>query len=127
MEITVQQIVCHVIGLRSLAISEDLDWQNAGSRSAVEMKDRSSRPAILEKKENMNDYDVVFVGFPVWWGREPSIIDTFMERYDFSGKAVVPFATSWSSGIGSAGVNMQALAAGAWVAAGERFAAEAGI
>lgn len=67
------------------------------------------------------------IGFPVWWGREPSIIDTFMERYDFSGKAVVPFATSWSSGIGSAGVNMQALAAGAWVAEGERFAAEAGI
>lgn len=87
----------------------------------MEMKDRSSRPAILEEKENMNDCDVVFVGFPVWWGREPSIIDTFMERYDFSGKAVVPFATSWSSGIGSAGVNMQALAAGARVAAGVTY------
>lgn len=58
------------------------------------------------------------------WQREPSIIDTFMEQYDFNGKAVVPFATSWSSGIGSAGVNMQALAAGARVAAGERFAAD---
>ena len=57
------------------------------------------------------------IGFPVWWEREPSIIDTFMEQYEFSGKAVVPFATSWSSGIGSAGVNMQALAAGARVAA----------
>ena len=87
----------------------------------MEMKDRSSRPAILEKKENMNDYDVVFVRFPVWWGKEPSIIDTFMEQYDFSGKAVVPFATSWSSGIGSAGVNMQALAAGARVAAGVTY------
>ena len=87
----------------------------------MEMKDRSSRPAILEEKEYMNDCDVVFVGFPVWWGREPSIIDTFMERYDFSGKAVVPFATSWSSGIGSAGVNMQALAAGARVAAGVTY------
>ena len=100
----------------------DLDWQNSKSRSSVEMNDRSSRPAVAEKKENMADYDVVFVGFPVWWYREPSIIDTFMQQYDFSGKTVVPFATSGMSGIGDSGKNMQALAPGAKVAGGKRFA-----
>lgn len=100
----------------------DLDWHNSSSRSSVEMDDRSSRPAIAEKKENMEEYDVVFVGFPVWWYREPSIIDTFMEQYDFSGKTVVPFATSGMSGIGDSGKNMQTLAPGAKVVTGKRFA-----
>lgn len=100
----------------------DLNWQDQKSRSSVEMKDRSSRPAIAEKKGNMADYDVVFVGFPVWWYREPSIIDTFMEQYDFSGKTIVPFATSGMSPIGDSGKNMQALAPGAKVAEGKRFA-----
>ena len=101
--------------------SADLDWQNKQSRSSVEMNDRSCRPAIAEKKDNMADYDVVFVGFPVWWYREPSIIDTFMEQYDFSGKTVVPFATSGMSPIGDSGKNMQELAKGAKVVAGKRF------
>lgn len=100
----------------------DLNWQNQKSRSSVEMKDRSARPSIAEKKDNMADYDVVFVGFPVWWSREPSIIDTFMEQYDFSGKTVVPFATSGMSPIGDSGKNMQKLAKDAKVAAGKRFA-----
>ena len=69
----------------------------------------------------MAQYDVVFVGFPVWWYREPSIIDTFMEAYDFSGKTVVPFATSGGSGIGDSAANLQALAAGAKIATGKRF------
>lgn len=99
----------------------DLNWNNSESRSSVEMKDLSSRPAIAEKKNNMADYDVVFVGFPVWWYREPSIIDTFMEQYDFSGKTVVPFATSGMSPIGDSGRNMQALAPKAKVAQGQRF------
>ena len=99
----------------------DLDWQNKQSRSSVEMNDRSCRPAIAEKKDNMADYDVVFVGFPVWWYREPSIIDTFMEQYDFAGKTVVPFATSGMSPIGDSGKNMQELAKGAKVVAGKRF------
>lgn len=101
--------------------SADLDWQNSKSRSSVEMNDRSSRPAIASKVENMAQYDVVFVGFPVWWYREPSIIDTFMEAYDFSGKTVVPFATSGMSGIGDSGKNMQKLAPSAKVVAGKRF------
>ena len=103
----------------------DLNWQNSQSRSSVEMNDRASRPAIAEKIADMARYSVVFVGFPVWWYREPSIIDTFMEAYDFSGKTVVPFATSGMSGIGHSGKNMQALAPGAKVDAGKRFDANA--
>ena len=104
----------------------DLNWQNKQSRSSVEMGDRSSRPAIASKVADMAAYDVVFVGFPIWWYREPSIIDTFMEAYDFAGKTVVPFATSGGSGIGSAGANTAALAAGAKVVAGERLASSTG-
>ena len=80
--------------------SADLDWTNKNSRSTVEMKDPSSRPAIAEKCENMADYDTVFVGFPIWWYVAPTIIDTFLESYDFSGKTIVPFATSGGSGMG---------------------------
>ena len=101
---------------------EDLDWRNSNSRSSVEMNDRSCRPAIESKVENMAQYDVVFVGFPVWWYREPSIIDTFMEAHDFSGKKVVPFCTSGGNTMGAAAKNMQALAAGSTVVDGKRFA-----
>lgn len=87
------------------------------------MNDRESRPAIRSQVEDMEQYDVVFVGFPVWWYREPSIIDTFMEAYDFSGKTVIPFATSGGSPIGDSGKNMQNLAPGAKVMAGKRFSA----
>ena len=101
--------------------NEDLNWQNSRSRSSVEMNDRNCRPAIAEKLDNMAEYDIVFVGFPVWWYREPSIIDTFMELYDFSGKTVVPFATSGMSPIGDSGTNIQILAPKANVAIGKRF------
>ena len=99
----------------------DLNWQNKNSRSSVEMNDRSSRPAIAVKVADMPQYDVVFVGFPVWWYREPSIIDTFMESYDFAGKTVIPFATSGGSGLGDSAANMQKLAKGAKVVNGKRF------
>lgn len=99
----------------------DLNWQDPQSRSSVEMNDRSSRPAIASKVEDMSKYNVIFVGFPIWWYREPSIIDTFMESYDFAGKTVVPFATSGSSGIGESGKNMQSLAPNAKVFEGKRF------
>lgn len=101
----------------------DLNWQDKHSRSSVEMNDKKSRPEIRSSVENMDQYDVVFVGFPVWWYREPSIIDTFMEAYDFSKKTVIPFATSGGSPIGDAGKNMQSLAPGAKIAAGKRFGA----
>ena len=103
----------------------DLNWQNSKSRSSVEMNDRSCRPAISSRVGNMEQYEVVFVGFPVWWYREPSIIDTFMESYDFSGKTVVPFATSGMSAIGDSGKNMQVLAKGAKVVSGKRFKSSA--
>ena len=99
----------------------DLNWMDKKSRSTVEMNDRSCRPAIESRVENMAQYDTVFVGFPIWWYREPSIIDTFMESYDFGGKTVVPFATSGGSGLGDSAKNMQALAAGAKVTDGKRF------
>lgn len=99
----------------------DLDWTNSKSRSSIEMNDPGCRPAISSRIDDMAQYDVVFVGFPVWWYREPSIIDTFMEAYDFSGKTVVPFATSGISPIGDAGMNMQKLAPGAKVEKGKRF------
>lgn len=79
---------------------EDLDWTNKQSRSSIEMNDPSSRPAIADKVEHMEDYDVVFVGFPIWWYVAPTIIQTFLESYDFSGKTVIPFATSGGSGLG---------------------------
>ena len=103
----------------------DLNWQNKNSRSSVEMNDRSSRPAIAVKAADMPQYDVVFVGFPVWWYREPSIIDTFMESYDFAGKTVIPFATSGGSGLGDSAANMQKLAKGAKVVNGKRFSGNA--
>ena len=103
----------------------DLNWQNKNSRSSVEMNDRSSRPAIAVKAADMPQYDVVFVGFPVWWYREPSIIDTFMESYDFAGKTVIPFATSGGSGLGDSAANMQKLAKGAKVVGGKRFSGNA--
>ncbi len=77
----------------------DLDWTNKKSRSTIEMQDKSSRPAITDKLKNMNDYDVVYVGFPIWWYTAPTIINTFMESYDFKGKTVIPFATSGGSSI----------------------------
>ena len=103
----------------------DLNWMDKKSRSTVEMEDRSSRPAIGTRVENMEQYDTVFIGFPIWWYREPSIFDTFMESYDFSGKTVIPFATSGGSGLGDSYKNMQALAADAIVKDGKKFSASA--
>ena len=99
----------------------DLNWMDKKSRSSVEMNDPSTRPAIANRVENMEQYDTVFVGFPVWWYREPSIIDTFAEAYDFSGKTLVPFCTSGGSGIGPSGENLQKLTKAAKVLPGERF------
>ena len=78
----------------------DLDWTNQKSRSSVEMSDPTSRPAIAGKRDNMDDYDTVFVGFPIWWYVAPTIINTFLESYDLTGKTIIPFATSGGSGMG---------------------------
>lgn len=79
---------------------EDLNWNNSKARSSIEMADKSSRPAIAYKRDNMADYDTVFVGFPIWWYVAPTIINTFLESYDLSGKTIIPFATSGGSGMG---------------------------
>ena len=102
----------------------DLNWMDKQSRSTLEMKDRNCRPAMAEKPD-VAGYDVVLVGFPVWWYREPSIIDTFMESADFTGKTVVPFCTSGGSGLGDSAKNMKALALGANVLDGKRFSSSA--
>lgn len=98
--------------------SADLNWQDKKSRTTIEMNDESCRPAIAGEVADMGSYDTVFVGFPVWWYVEPRIIDTFLEAYDFTGKTVVPFATSGGSGLGRAPERMQALAPEAKVLAG---------
>lgn len=87
----------------------DLNWMDKKSRSTIEMNDLLSRPEITNKCENMGSYDVVFVGFPIWWYVEPRIIDTFLESYDFSGKRVIPFATSGGSGLGKTAENFKKL------------------
>lgn len=78
----------------------DLDWTNKKSRSSVEMNNQTSRPEIAETLSHMENYDTVFIGFPIWWYVAPTIINTFVESYDFSGKTIVPFATSGGSGMG---------------------------
>lgn len=93
--------------------TKDLDWTNQQSRSTLEMKDPGCRPAIAGAVNNMAQYDVVFVGFPIWWGREPSIVDTFLDAYDFGGKKIVPFCTSGGSGIGDTAKRIQEIAGAA--------------
>lgn len=80
----------------------DLNWMDKKSRSTLEMNDPACRPALASQVERMEQYDTVFVGFPVWWYVEPRIVDTFLESYDFTGKTMIPFATSGGSGISKA-------------------------
>ena len=86
----------------------DLDWRDKQSRSSIEMADKNSRPAIKGKVENLDQYDVVYVGFPIWWYTAPTIINTFLEANDFSGKTIVPFATSGGSTIDKACKDLKA-------------------
>lgn len=79
----------------------DLNWRDNQSRSSLEMNDLTSRPKILNQVDNIDQYDIIYLGFPIWWYVEPRIIDTFLDSYDFSGKTIVPFATSGGSGIGN--------------------------
>ena len=105
--------------------AEDLDWRNKQSRSSVEMANLDCRPATTGCVENMADYDVVFVGFPIWWGREPSVVDTFLTAYDFGGKKIVPFCTSGGSDIGKTAERIQSLVGDkACVDAGKRLGGE---
>lgn len=94
----------------------DLNWRDKKSRSTLEMEDKSSRPAIANRVENMEQYDTVFVGYPIWWYIAPTIINTFLEQYDLTGKTVVPFFTSGGSGAGETMRYLKPSAPGAnWV------------
>lgn len=99
----------------------DLNYNDNNSRSTIEMNDSSSRPAISGSMENMEQYDIVFIGYPIWWGEAPRILSTFVESYDFSGKTVVPFCTSGGSGVGSSASNLEQLTSGAAWMEGHRL------
>ena len=99
----------------------DLDWMDKNSRSTLEMKDPSSRPEIAGRVENMAQYDRVYVGFPIWWYVAPTIINTFLESYDFTGKTVIPFATSGGSGMGKTNEKLAPSCKGARLLEGRVF------
>ena len=99
----------------------DLDYNDNNSRTTIEMNDPEARPAISGSVENMEQYDIIFVGYPIWWGEAPRIVSTFMESYDFSGKTIVPFCTSGGSGIGSSASNLERLTSGATWLDGRRL------
>ena len=105
--------------------SADLNYGDSNSRTSVEMNDPNARPAISGRVENMEEYDVIFLGYPIWWGDAPRIISTFLENYDFNGKTIVPFCTSGSSGIGSSADDLQELTDGATWLDGQRFGGNA--
>ena len=103
--------------------TEDLNYNDRSSRSTKEQNDKSARPAIGSEDVSLTGYTTIYLGFPIWWGEEPRILDTFVEKYSFEGITVIPFCTSGSSGIGRSGPNMKALAGtGNWLD-GKRFGA----
>lgn len=99
----------------------DLNWRDANSRSSVEMNDPHSRPAVAGKRDNMSDYDTIFVGFPIWWYVAPTIINTFLESYDMAGKTIIPFATSGGSGMGKTNEKLLPSCTGAKLVEGRVF------
>ncbi len=105
--------------------AEDLDYGDSDSRATQEQNDPTARPAISGGVENMEDYEVIFLGYPIWWGDAPRIISTFLESYDFDGKTIVPFCTSGSSSIGSSAEDLEEVARGATWLDGQRFSGSA--
>ena len=98
---------------------DDLNWMNKQSRSSVEMRDKSSRPALADTDANIAAYDTIFIGFPIWWYIAPTIINTFLEAYAFSGKKIILFATSGGSGFGKTAKSLQPSAPKAQIIVGE--------
>ena len=98
--------------------SADLNWQNKNSRSSLEMRDKSSRPALADADARIEEYDTVFIGFPIWWYVAPTIINSFLEQYDFTGKKIVLFAPSGGSGLGKAVAGLPPSAPGATIVEG---------
>lgn len=106
---------------------EDMDWTNAQSRSSIEMQNKNYRVKLADTDAPVSDADIIFVGYPVWWYREPSIIDSFLDAYDFKGKKIVPFATSGSSDIGEEAPKRMAEISGAEVLTGKRLSTSVSI
>ena len=100
----------------------DLNWMDKNARSTIEMNDPTSRPEIESKRDNMNEYDTIFVGFPIWWYVAPTIINTFLESCDLTGKTIVPFATSGGSDMGKTNEKLAPSCKGARLLEGKRFA-----
>ena len=124
----IAEMLAYSIGVKAFEIvpkeiytNDDLDWTNSKSRTTIEMQNRDCRPKIESKVRNIEQYEVVFIGFPIWWYREPSIIDTFIESHNFDNKLIVPFATSGGSGLGDSYKNIQDLAPNAKVEKGKLF------
>ena len=99
----------------------DINWMDEKSRSTIEMKDPTSRPEIESKRDNMSEYDTIFVGFPIWWYVASTIINTFLESYDLTGKTIIPFATSGTSGMGKTNERLATSCKGAKLLEGKRF------
>ena len=96
--------------------ADDLNWHDQNSRTTLEQNDKSVRPAIGSETISLDGYSTIYIGYPIWWGEEPRIMDTFVESYDFSGTTVIPFCTSGGSGIGASGANLAANAgSGNWL------------
>lgn len=104
--------------------AEDLDWMDKQSRSTVEMKDKAYRPAIANTVKNMDMYEIIYIGFPIWWYVAPTIINTFLESYDLTGKTIVPFATSGGSGMSKVNHDLAVSTGKAILKNGTRFEAE---
>ena len=103
----------------------DLNWMDKKSRSSIEMNDKSYRPPIANKVENMEQYDTIFLAFPIWWYVAPTIVNTFLEQYDLNGKTIIPLATSGSSGMGGSNQELAPSCPGAVLKEGKRFPANA--
>ena len=103
----------------------DLDWMDKKSRSSVEMQDKSFRPAITNKVQNMEQYDVIFIAFPIWWYVAPTIVNSFLEQYNLTGKMIIPLATSSGSGMGNTTKELAPSCKGAILQEGKRFSANA--
>ena len=103
----------------------DLDWRNKESRSSIEMNDLAFRPEVSCRRDNMAEYDTIFVGFPIWWYIAPTIINTFLESYDLTGKTIIPFATSGGSGMGNTNEKLAASCPNAKLLQGKVFSADA--
>ena len=101
--------------------SSDLNWNDKNSRTSIEMRDKSSRPELADKSAPINEHDIIFLGFPIWWYVAPTIINTFLESYDFTGKKIILFATSGGSGFGQAVEGLKPSAPGAKIIEGKLF------